>query len=97
MGMRKNSVTLKEALELMVREFRLSSGVQESRIRETWPRIMGTMIARNTASINLRKGKLYLKVNSAALKHELSFSKEKIKEVLNKELGDNVINDVLIL
>ncbi|MFM2307651.1 MAG: hypothetical protein RLZZ367_2320, partial [Bacteroidota bacterium] len=56
MGMRKNSVTLKEALELMVREFKLSPGVQESRIRETWPRLMGNMIARNTTSISLRKG-----------------------------------------
>ena len=96
MGMRKNSVTLKEALELMVREFKLSPGVQESRIRETWPRLMGNMIARNTSSISLRKGKLYLKVESAALKHELTYSKEKIKEILNKELGDNVVNDVLI-
>lgn len=94
--MRKNSVTLKEAIELMVNEFKLRPGIYEARIRESWPLVMGAVIARHTSGISLRKGKLYLKVDSAALRHELSFSKEKIREVFNKELGDNVITDVLV-
>lgn len=94
--MRKNAVSLKEAIELMVNEFKLRQGLNESRIREHWGNVMGAMIARQTQSISLRKGKLYLKIDSAALKHELTYSKEKIKEIFNKELGDNVITDVLI-
>jgi predicted nucleic acid-binding Zn ribbon protein len=57
---------------------------------------MGAMIARHTSNISLRKGKLYLKIESAALKQELTYSKDKIKEIFNKELGENVITDVLI-
>lgn len=94
--MRKNAVTFKEAIEMMVRDFKLSPRLNEIRIRESWPTVMGSMIARHTSSISLRKGKLYLKIESAALKHELTYSKEKIKEIFNKELGDNVITDVLI-
>ena len=94
--MRKNAVTLKDAINMMVKEFRLNSGLSESRIRDSWPIVMGSMIARHTESISLRKGKLYLKISSAALKHELTYSKDKIKEVLNKELGENVLTDVLI-
>jgi len=94
--MRKNAVTLKEALQMMVREFKLGNGLHESQIRESWSKVMGTMIARHTSNISLRKGKLYLKIDSAALKHELTYSKDKIKEIFNKELGENVITDVLI-
>ncbi len=94
--MRKNAVTLKEALQMMVREFKLGSGMYESKIRENWSKVMGTMIAKHTTNISLRKGKLYLNIDSAALKHELTYSKDKIKEIFNKELGENVITDVLI-
>ena len=94
--MRKNAVTLKEALQMMVREFKLGSGLHESQIRESWSRLMGNMIARHTSNISLRKGKLYLKIESAALKQELTYSKDKIKEIFNQELGENVITDVLI-
>lgn len=81
---------------MMIREYKLSPKLNETRIRESWPTVMGSMIAKYTTSISLRKGKLYLKIESAALKHELTYSKEKIKEIFNKELGDNVITDVLI-
>ncbi len=94
--MRKNAVTLKEAIQMMVREFKLGSGLHESQIRESWSKVMGAMIARHTSNISLRKGKLYLKIESAALKQELTYSKHKIKEIFNKELGENVITDVLI-
>ncbi len=94
--MRKNAVTIKEAIEMMVKEFRLSPKLNESRIRESWPTVMGAMIARHTSNISLRNGKLHLKIESPALKHELTYSKEKIKEIFNKELGGNVITDVLI-
>lgn len=94
--MRKNAITLKAAIELMVNEFKLRSGLDESRIREKWGIVMGAMIAKHTSNISLRKGKLYLKIDSAALKHELTYSKDKIKEIFNKELGEDVITDVLI-
>jgi predicted nucleic acid-binding Zn ribbon protein len=94
--MRKNAVTIKEAIEMMVREYKLSPKLNESKIRESWPTVMGAMIARHTSNIALRQGKLYLKIESPALKHELTYSKEKIKEIFNKELGENVIREVLI-
>ena len=94
--MRKNAVTLKEAIELMVSEFKLGAGLNETRIKENWGVVMGHLIAQHTTEIQLRKGKLYLKVDSAPLKNELTYSKDKIKEIFNKELGEEVIKDVLI-
>jgi predicted nucleic acid-binding Zn ribbon protein len=92
----KNTVTVKQALEMMVSDLKLKGKLDESRIRDAWGEIMGKPIAKYTTKISLNKSKLYVQVNSAALKNELTYSKEKIKEVFNKELGSAVIKEVII-
>lgn len=92
----KNSVTIKQALEMMVSDLKIKSKLDESRIRDAWAIVMGKPIAKYTTKISLSKSKLYVQVNSAALKHELNYSREKIREVFNKELGDIVIKEVVI-
>jgi len=92
----KNTVTVKEALEKMVSELKIKGKLDESRIRDAWGEIMGKPIAKYTTKISLSKSKLYVEVNSAALKQELNYSRDKIKEVFNKELGDNVIKEVIV-
>ena len=92
----KNTVTVKEALERMVSDLKIKGKLDESRIRDLWAEIMGKPIAKYTTKISLSKSKLYVEVNSAALKQELNYSRDKIKEVFNKELGDNVIKEVIV-
>lgn len=92
----KNSVTIKQALDMMVSDLKIKGKLDESRIREVWASAMGKPIAKYTTKISLTKSKLYVQVNSAALKQELNYSRDKIKEVLNKELNDSVIKEVII-
>ena len=61
-----------------------------------WYEMMGPTITKYTKSINLRKTTLYITIESAALKQELSFSKEKIKDRMNEELGEEHIQTVVI-
>jgi len=92
----KNDVTIAQALDMMVDDLKLRSKLNESRIRDGWAEIMGKPIAKYTSSVSLREGKLYIKIDSAALKHELNYSRGKIIELFNKELGPNVVKDVVI-
>ncbi len=92
----KNNVTLQEALTEMVKTLKLKSGIDEVRIQELWSQLMGAPISKYTKQISFKSGKLYVKVESAPLKQELSFSKEKIKELFNKELGEELIREVII-
>jgi predicted nucleic acid-binding Zn ribbon protein len=94
--MRDNSVTIKQALEKMVSNLKIKGKLDESRLRDAWGKVMGAPIAKYTTSLSLNKGKLYISVNSAALKTELHYSRDKIKEVLNKELNDSVVKEVII-
>jgi len=91
-----NEVTMGEAIEEMIHSLKLSSGLYEAKIQGTWETVMGKTIARYTKSINLKGGKLYLTIESAPLKNELFYSREKIKDIFNKELGADVIKEVLI-
>jgi predicted nucleic acid-binding Zn ribbon protein len=92
----KNDVTIGQALDKMISEFGLKNKLDESRIVEMWAGLLGKTIARYTSAISLKDGKLYIKVESAPLKQELNYSREKIKDLFNKELAGPVVKDVVI-
>ena len=57
---------------------------------------MGPSVTKYTVSIEVEKRILFVKLSNAALKQELSYSKEKIRKMLNKEVGEEVITEVRI-
>lgn len=93
---KKNDVTIGEAMQEMLREFKLKSRFDETRVRTLWASLMGKTIATYTTEINVRKKVLYLTIISAPLKQELSFAKEKIIKLINEEMGEEYINEVVI-
>lgn len=96
MDNKKNDISLKDAMRNMLKEFRLTPGLNETRIRQAWEKVMGKTIATYTSNIQLRNNTLFLTLLSAPLKHELSYAKAKIIELLNEELGEEVIREVVI-
>jgi len=91
-----NEMSLKEALKAMLEQYRLKGKLNQSRIRNQWERMMGPSIASYTRDIKLYRGKLFITIESAALRQELSYGKEKIKRNLNEELGEEAIREVVI-
>jgi len=89
-------VTLKEALRAMVDHYRLKSGLNQTKIRAVWAKAMGSSINKHTSHIKLIKDKLFVDINSAALKNELSYGKEKIISIVNEELGEEVVRKIFI-
>lgn len=90
----KNNISIGAALDAMVKELKLKPKLDEVRIREEWAKIPA--FAKYTRQINLRGNKLYITIDNAALKQELSYSLDKIKDMLNRELGSEVITEVII-
>jgi Dna[CI] antecedent, DciA len=92
----KNDYSLREALQAMLREYKLEGKYNETRIRALWDQLMGKTIATYTANLTVRKKILYLTIQSAPLRQELSYAKEKIKTLINTEMGEEYIIDVVI-
>jgi Dna[CI] antecedent, DciA len=93
---RKNDLSIGQVLDQMVEELNLKGKLSESRIRTGWPELMGPAIAKYTSSVSLKGRKLYIKVESAPLRQELNYSRDKIKELFNTHLGETIIADVVI-
>lgn len=91
-----NSITLGEAIDKMVKELRLKPRMDEMRIKQGWERIMGKPIARYTSHISLKGGKLYIKIENAPLKQELNYGRDKMRDLLNRELEGEVVKEVVI-
>ncbi len=91
-----NEMTLKEALKAMIEQYRLKGRLTQNRVKALWARLMGPSIAGYTKEIRLHRKKLYLTIESAPLRQELSYGREKIRKMLNAELGEELIEEVII-
>ena len=91
-----NKVSLGEAIDTFIKENKLKPQLDAMRVKSLWEKLMGKTIVKHTTSVHLKAGKLYLNFGTPALKNEMYYSREKIKELLNTELGEEVINEVLI-
>ncbi|MBP6303959.1 MAG: DUF721 domain-containing protein, partial [Bacteroidia bacterium] len=54
------------------------------------------LIAKNTQKLYIKDKKLFLHIESSALKQELTYSKSKIIEIINNESGTDLIHEVII-
>jgi hypothetical protein len=57
---------------------------------------MGVWINRETRSIRVRDGELTIKIASSALREELDFMRDQIKEKINFLVGEDYIKKVVI-
>ena len=88
---------LREALNQMFSEYRLSGRFNEMKLIGSWEKLMGKPIAARTSQIYIKNKTLFVKLSSAPLKKELSMSKTKILEILEKEAGKGIIKDIYFL
>jgi len=93
---RSNQLNLKEAIQEFLEHYRLDGKMRERQVIASWEEVMGKMVSQHTTSLNIRNGILYVKVDSAALRHELSYAKEDICRVLNETVKTKVITEVVI-
>ncbi len=93
---RANEKPLKAAIEEFLDSFHLSDKLNETRVIQFWEKVVGEMVARNTSQLHIRNKVLYVKVNSAALRNELLYARQKIIMALNKEVGKTVIDEIVL-
>ncbi|MFZ4544280.1 MAG: DciA family protein [Saprospiraceae bacterium] len=96
--MRKNEQTFSELVKLMFRDEKTKPIYFQTKIEMAWRKEMGETIDRNTQDIFLKNRILYIKITSASLKQELSFSKDKILQFANSTINEeNYITQIVIV
>ncbi|MEI6696292.1 MAG: DUF721 domain-containing protein [Bacteroidota bacterium] len=94
---KSNEFTLKEAIEQVLNAYRMNGKINETRIIQAWEQVCGAMISRHTEDMYIKNKILYIKVDSAALRNELSYAKTKLIMTLNHTVKEEVINEIVFL
>lgn len=89
--------SLKDAIHELLNAYKIRGKYQETHLISSWARLMGPAIANRTSKIYMKDKKLYIKINSAPLKNELSMSKSKIIDILNREVNERLVEEVIFL
>lgn len=92
-----NDDTLGNILLKMLEAYGLKDKMQEVRIKNYWTEQMGPSIATYTKSVFVKKRKVYIRLQSSALRQELSYGKEKIKKMFNELLKEDYVEEVVLM
>ena len=91
---RANAQPLAAILQAFLRSNGLETPLNQHRLLEAWPQVMGPTIARYTGRRFIRNQTLYVQVLSGPLKQDLQLSSKAIVEKLNRCVGAQVIAQV---
>ena len=88
--------SLSEVLKEFVDHNKLQNGLDKVSVKDVWYREMGPAIAKYTKAVKLQNQTLFVQLSSSVLREELSYGKEKIITMLNRELGKDLIKKLVL-
>ena len=94
---RTNDKTLKEAMEQMLKVYRLKGKYDETFAVASWEEVVGKAVATRTKEIFIRDKKLFIRLESSVVKNELKMMRTKIIGNLNEKAGGEVIQEIIFL
>ena len=96
--MRKaNDKSIKEAIEQMLNVYKIKRKFEETSVVAHWGDLMGNSVANRTKEIYIYEKKLFLKIESSVIKHEISNMHSQIIEKINEKAGTVLIEEIIFL
>ncbi|MBC3757568.1 DUF721 domain-containing protein [Hyunsoonleella sp. SJ7] len=89
-------ISIKDALKEFVETNKLEKGLNKVNAAEAWAKLMGNGVNNYTTSVKLERETLYVQLSSSVLREELSYGKQKIINMLNEELGKDLIKKLVL-
>ncbi|MGM9674122.1 MAG: DUF721 domain-containing protein [Bacteroidaceae bacterium] len=90
----KKARDIKSLINEFLRAEGLETPLNEYRIIQAWPEVVGQAISRYTGKLFIKNNILYVQIRSAALRENLSCSRTILAEKLNRYVNAQVINEV---
>lgn len=93
---KSNLIKLGDAISQLFKQEKLDIKISQFTVKNSWKEIVGEMVARNTSEISFNGKTIFVSLNSAALKHELSFRKDDILNSINRFCGYKIVDQIVI-
>ena len=90
-----NNIQLGDAIKELLETYQLNVKLDEMKLIEGWEKILGNVINKHTSQLRVINRKLLVKLDSAALKNELMYSRSKLVISLNSYVGKEIIDDIV--
>ena len=92
---RKDAQSIGQLIRTYLRQESLESPLNELRLVNAWPEVVGSSIAAYTDGLFVRNQTLYVHLTSSALRQELMMGRTLLVRNLNKHVGAQVITDIV--
>jgi len=92
---KKNTELLSDVIKQVLKEHHLDKKLYEKRLIDAWPLVLGANIVQYTTELYIKNRVLYVSLTSSVLRHDLFLSRSEIKKSLNKQVGEDVIIDII--
>lgn len=92
---RNNAEPIGKLIQQFLRQESLESPLNEQRLLDAWPQVLGPTIASYTRELFIRNQILYVHLTSAALRQELMMGRELLVRNLNRKVGATVITNII--
>lgn len=93
--MAKNDQSLKEVINQMLRAYGLGDRLDEITLVKSWEEVVGKMIAKHTVDIYFKGGQLFVELDSASVRQELTYVKSSLIEKLNQKVKKRILQDII--
>lgn len=93
---RTNTKMIGEVLREYIDSMSMGRKLKESRLDKYWEEILGKNAASHTKKLYIRKGVLYVYLNSSVLRNELLMMRETIIRRINEKAGEELVNKIVL-
>lgn len=91
---RRDVQSIKDLIMRNLRVQGLETPLLQKRLVESWPEVVGPVIARYTSDVRLYNQTLYVRVSVPALRADLSMRRQEFVQRLNEHVGALIIVDI---
>ena len=90
-----NEESLETVVKKLIKSYGYTSKFNEYEVIEAFNKIMGPVIMKKVSNAYVHKHRLILELTSAPLRQELSMQKSKLIDMINEELGQEILTDLV--
>jgi len=85
-----------EILDQVFSRLGIDNKLRQLRVLKSWDEIVGKTLAQHSCPVAIRKGNLFVKVDSSPWLAQITYFKEKIISEFNRREGEKVIQDIYL-
>lgn len=92
-----NTQHIGQAIQQLLSRYHIKTKFDEANLLNSWERLAGKPVAKRTKRLFIRGKVLFVELDSPGMKNDLNLHKSQIIEILQKEFGKDMVQEIIIM